>query len=118
MIHIINENWSLKESSNLFIDCNRVYAYIKMKKLKPEAIDINLIAHKDIKNISKDSLRYIRANIDLPGIVVKGMENPFMKEYRMIDGRHRLLKNIEAGKKIISSYVLHREEILKFVHLL
>lgn len=118
MIHIMNEDWSLKEASNLFVDCNRVYSYISMKKLLPEMIDIDLIAHKDIKNISKNSLRYIHANTNLPGIVVRGMENPFMKEYRMIDGRHRLLKVLEEGKKMFNSYVLHREEILKFVHLL
>lgn len=118
MIHIIDEDWSLQGSSNLFVDCARVYSYIKMKKLLPETIDIDLIAHKDVKSISRDSLRYIRADLDLPGIVAKGMENPFMKEYRMIDGRHRLVKAIEQGKKEFNSYVLCREEIIKFVQLL
>jgi len=38
--------------------------------------------------------RYINANIDIPGIVVRNASNPSNKEYRMIDGTHRTAKRI------------------------
>jgi len=119
MIHIMNESWKLKDTNlNLFIDCKEVYSYIKMKNFEPKQIDPIVIAYKPLTNICKSSIRYVKADINLPGIVVKDMENPFTKEYRMIDGRHRLLKSIDLGKKKFNSYVLEREEILKFVRIL
>jgi hypothetical protein len=115
----MSESWNLKDAnSNLFINCKEVYSYIKMKSFQPKEIKTNLIAHKPISNICRSSIRYINADINMPGIVVNGMENPLMKEYRMIDGRHRLLKSIDLGKEKFNSYVLNREEILKFVRIL
>jgi hypothetical protein len=119
MIHILSDSWKLKGAdSNLFIDCKEVYSYIRMKKFDPKEIDSYEIAHKPIVDICRNSIRYINADINMPGIVAKNMENPFMKEYRMIDGRHRLLKTIDLGKRNFNSYVLDREEILKFVRIL
>ena len=110
-------DWAI-HSQSLIIDCNRLYSFVRMKKLEPLEIPIDMIAHKEIDSISVDSIRYIRANTSLPGIVAESMENPFMKKYRMIDGRHRLLKTLNSGKRKFNAYVLCREDILKFVRLL
>jgi hypothetical protein len=43
------------------------------------------------------------------------MENPKGKQYRLIDGRHRILKHINNGVFNLKAYVLDKQDILKFV---
>ena len=114
MIHVMEDEWAI-HSQPLIIDCSKLYAFAKMKKLEPLEIPIDMIAHKELHSISNDSIRYLRADINLPGIVVKDMKNPFMKKYRMIDGRHRLKKYFEYGMHHFTAYVISSEDAMKFV---
>lgn len=105
--------WKIPGSPDMEIDCCEVYSYINFKLIQPEEIDINLISYKPLK-IDREDSRFITANLNYPGIIVNGMHNPHNKQYRMIDGRHRLLKTIDSGKQTFYTYVLNPQEIKKF----
>lgn len=114
MKHIMTGEWKIPGSPDMMIDCCEVIQYINFKNIKSKEIDINEISHKPLDCIDQEDSRYILANINFPGIVVNGMHNPHNKQYRMIDGRHRLLKTINIGKKTFCTYVLDPIEIKKF----
>lgn len=107
-------DWKLPGSPDMMIDSCEVIQYINFKKIKPQYIDIKDISHKPLKTIDQENSRYILANINFPGIVVNGMHNPHNKQYRMIDGRHRLLKTINNGSEEFYTFVLNPVEIKKF----
>jgi hypothetical protein len=113
MIHVMDGEWSI-HSQPLIINCRSLYSFISMKGIEPTEIHIDMIAHKELESISLDSIRYLRANTNLPGIVAKNMQNPHMKEYRMLDGRHRLKKSLEHGMKSFTAYVITPEDAMKF----
>ena len=114
MIHIMDGEWATL-GTKTSIDCSVVYSWINLKKLKPQSINIADIGHKPTDKIEQKDSRYINANLDLPGIVVKGMSNPLGKPYRMIDGRHRLLKAQNSGRSNIRVYVIEEHQALKFI---
>jgi len=112
MKHIMTGEWKLDNTPNMFIDVLQVIPYIQVKQIQPTVIDIADISHKELDSIDTTEARYITANINYPAIVVEGMQNPHNKPYRMIDGRHRLLKQI--NNKTINAYVLTEADISKF----
>jgi len=114
MIHILEGDWAICGQS-LAIDCSRIYSWVKIKNLEPQVINIDEIGYKPTSTIEKQDSRYVNADIDLPGIVVKGMQNPDKKPYRMMDGRHRLLKAKNSGKSVLLVYVLEEKQALKFI---
>ena len=97
------------------IDCSKVYEWIRLKNIDPISINIDDIGHKTTRTIETKDSRYKQADIDLAGIVVKGMKNPADKPYRMIDGRHRLLKAKNSGRSYMKVYVMIEEQVLKFI---
>ena len=111
----MSDDWKVL-NVNSYVDCRDVYRFIKMKKYQHGSIDINKIAYKPLDNISCKSQRYISATTCLPGIVVDGMENPFNKQYRLIDGRHRLLKSMNLDTSF-NVYVITVSEVFKFIQL-
>jgi hypothetical protein len=115
MIHIMDGVWKIGASEDLIINCGEIYNYIKFKEMSYELIEIDLIGHKELQSISTNDHRYVNANTDLPGILVNNMENPRNKKYRLIDGRHRLLKTINSDLTKFKAYVLERDEAMKFV---
>jgi len=115
MIHEICDDWSIGEHNNSIIDCKKVYKWIEENNLEPEFIDLNDIAYKPLKFIVQNSKRYIDADIDMPGIIVANMQNPLDKPYRMIDGRHRLLKSLSYIKTDILFYVVQYKDIVQFI---
>jgi hypothetical protein len=56
------------------------------------------------------------ANTNYP-MIVSQMNNPYGKKYRLIDGRHRIHKLIDGGKKEGLFYEVPMEFILKNVKL-
>ena len=116
MIHWLVDDWSINEI-NAYIDCKEVYDWAKYKRMVPEMIMISDIAYVSLNDpkIYQEGSRYINAEISLPGIVVKGMENPNYKPYRMIDGRHRILKSLNNNIMEVKVYVLERYQALKFI---
>lgn len=114
MIHEMSGPWAISDV-NTFIPALEVYSWIERRKIKPKEIEVSDIGYKPTSNILLSSPRYLRADTALPVILVKGMKNPSKKAYRMIDGRHRLLKVMNSGSPKIISYVIDEEDILRFV---
>lgn len=91
MKHVFEKDWVISGYGETnFILCNRLYNWCKAKKITPIEINIDHIAAKPFES-GYCKIRYENADISLPGIVSK-ISNPMNKKYRLIDGRHRLLK--------------------------
>lgn len=114
MRHWLVDDWSINEL-NAYIDCKELYDWAKYKRMVPETVLISDIGYVSLNDIDQKGSRYINAEISLPGIVVKGMENPHYKPYRMIDGRHRILKSLNNNIMDVKVYVLERDQALKFI---
>lgn len=114
MIHDMSGPWAISDV-NTFIPALEVYSWIERRKIKPKQIRVSDIGHKPTSNILLSSHRYIQADTSMPVILAEGMENPMSKPYRMIDGRHRMLKAINNGSFSILSYVVSEADILRFV---
>jgi hypothetical protein len=115
MIHIIDHNWPIDDISSAYIDCRKLFALIKFKKILSVFIDIDSIGYKSIDSISETDIRYRCANIQYPCIVTENVQNPMNKQYRLIDGRHRLMKQIRAGVNKVECYILDKDDLMKFV---
>ena len=62
-----------------------------------------------------DGKFYKRADIDYPPILLKGTLNHYNKKYRMIDGKHRIMKMISMGLSKSSFYVLELNDIIEYL---
>lgn len=111
-------DWQLQGKPEMVIDIPKVIQLINYRKLEPVELDIDCIAYKELDSIDTKEARYIVANTNYAGIVVEGMENPYNKKYRLIDGRHRLLKTLKANKDTFKVYVLQTKDIDKFYQVL
>tara|TARA_B110000967_G_scaffold207406_1_gene256685 strand:+ start:11756 stop:12112 length:357 start_codon:yes stop_codon:yes gene_type:complete len=114
MIHVMEDEWAVLDIDTI-IDCADVYSWVYYKRLTPQPVMIKDVGHKPTTSIKKEDARYLNAKLSLPGVVVKNMDNPDGKPYRMIDGRHRLLKAQNSGRTSMLVYVLNQEQILKFI---
>ncbi len=56
--------------------------------------------------------RYNACNINFPGILTIG-QNPYNCKYRMIDGKHRIIKMTNMGIKESIFYIIDYETFLK-----
>ena len=61
-----------------------------------------------------DGIAYKRVDIDYPPILVRGASNHFNKLYRMIDGRHRMMKMILNGLSESLFYILDLDDIKEY----
>ena len=115
MIHVMDGEFQVFDKVT-YIDCKPLYVVIDLFDVQAEDIEIKDIFHKELESIDTESERYINADLDYPCIVIEDMSNPNNKKYRMIDGRHRLLKTIqEEQEDTIECYVLYFEQIRKFI---
>ena len=114
MRHWLVDEWSI-DGLTAYIDCKELYDWAKYKKTNIETVLISDIGYVPLEDIDQEGNRYINADITLPCLVVKGIENPYHKPYRMIDGRHRLLKSANENIMEIKAYVLGRSQALKFI---
>ena len=117
-MHIMDGSWRLKGCPEMYLDTQRIIDLIEFRDAVPICLDLDQIAYKEIDSIDINDSRYIAANTKFPGIVVKGMQNPYNKEYRLIDGRHRLLKTINQGKTKMNVYVLSESDVMQFCNYL
>jgi hypothetical protein len=60
---------------------------------------------------------YAYKNCDptIPGIVAYNLSNPFDNKYRMLDGRHRIMRHLFDGKTESEFYVFDFNEIKNFI---
>jgi hypothetical protein len=94
---------------------SRLFPVIKEKSLSSVILKMDDFSFKPINNIDINSVRYINADINYPLIGVEGMKNPENKKIRMIDGRHRLLKQINEGKTDFLFYILPFDVVKSFI---
>jgi hypothetical protein len=113
MIHLLEGEWAITKDL-LKVDCKNLYSLIKLRKLVSQEINVSSIGYKELDSIDKENVRYKLADCSYP-IIVATMENPKGKQYRLIDGRHRILKHINNGVFNLKAYVLDKQDILKFV---
>ena len=59
--------------------------------------------------------RYRQADPRYPGFVVEGLANPWNKPYRLIDGRRRLHKMLQAGLASGPFLVFQMDDITPYV---
>lgn len=114
--HIMEGMWALPGEPTICINIREVIDLIKLRQLTSRCIKIGDIAFKDLSVICTKSSRYLKANTTYPVIVVKDMVNPFNKPYRLIDGRHRLLKYKNKNEDFINAYVLNQNDIKRFFY--
>ena len=103
---------------------------IHLKDLEPYLTEDNLqtIKHEEIgwkgrhltEGIEEDCLccngnRYKTCDIKYPGILSLGAPNHYSKKYRMIDGKHRMMKMRKLGITESLFYVLAFEDLKKFI---
>jgi hypothetical protein len=112
--HIFENDWIISGYNETnFILCDRLYSWCKAKKITPIAINIDQIAAKPFET-GYCTIRYENADISLPGIVSK-MPNPMNKTYRLIDGRHRLLKLSNLNFDTMLFYDIPINVIYRFI---
>ena len=59
--------------------------------------------------------KYHAADPSYPGIVLKNAVNPFDNKYRMVDGRHRIMKLLNQGETSSQYYVLDYDEVKDYI---
>lgn len=111
----MEDDWEIQSIGRSKIVTSNLYPLIKYRKLNPVELHIDEFAYKPLSAIETNSVRYKLADIDYPLFAVDGMENPYNKKYRMIDGRHRLLKQINLGKDTFLFYVLSYDDIKHYI---
>ena len=112
----MEDEWEIQGIGPAQIITSNLYPIIKYKKLNPIELHIDEFAYKPLSTIETNSVRYKLANIDYPLFAIEGMENPYNKKYRMIDGRHRLLKQINLGKDKFLFYIFQYNEIKHYIN--
>lgn len=110
----MNGDWSVLEV-DAYVDCRSLYALVETRKLQPQTVLIHDIDYKPLSDIQQTQGRYIRADIDLPVLVCPDMPTPNDRPYRMLDGRHRLLKAKTLGNTTVQAYVVLQEDVMKFI---
>jgi hypothetical protein len=118
MIHEMANEWAISGLPNMKVNCTNLIRLIKYRNLLPVELYISDIARKELESIDIDGIRYTIADMKYPIIVAEGMENPYNLPFRLIDGRHRILKHLYLNKKTVHSYVLTKNDILSFAELM
>ena len=59
--------------------------------------------------------RYRKCDPSIPGIISYNCPNPYDNKYRMLDGRHRIMRLLFEGKTESKFYVFDFNEIKKFI---
>ena len=107
----MEDEWEIKNIGPAKIITSNLYPLIKYKKLNPIKLHLDEFAYKPLEEIETNGVRYKLADISYPLFAIEGMENPYNKKYRMIDGRHRLLKQIILGHDTFLFYIFHYNDI-------
>ncbi len=114
MIHVMQDEFQIYDMPTI-LNCEYIFNIIEDRNLKSEKIFINDIFHKELDSIKLNNRRYIAADTSYPCILLNDLSNPENKKYRMIDGRHRLLKTLLQGKNFINGYVLSFADVEPFI---
>ena len=58
---------------------------------------------------------YLKCDPSIPGIIAYNCPNPYNNKYRMLDGRHRLMRHLFEGKTESKFYVFDFNKIKHFM---
>lgn len=112
MKHWFIEEWKINNKAG-YIDCKKLFDYVKIYKILPESIDFSQISYKKLGNLDRELPRYKLANIKYP-MIVSQLSNPDGLPYRLIDGRHRIDKLMSNGNNSALFYIIPAETVLNF----
>ena len=117
-MHIMKSDFQLYDCVTS-IDMAEVFKKIKNENIQSEFIRIDDIHYKNISNINTSSIRYIEADISYPVVLIEGlsMYNKDNKKYRMIDGRHRLLKLLNDNIAWVKAYIIPFSDIEPLINI-
>ena len=59
---------------------------------------------------------YRKCDPSVPGLIAYNCPNPYDNKYRMLDGRHRIMRLLLEGKTKSKFYVFDFNEIKKFIY--
>lgn len=106
--------WALPGRPFTTLLMNELADFLVAKRRKPCVVRLARIYAKPRDYTGRDDFcgeRYEQADPSHPGFVVRGMPNPDNLPYRMVDGRRRLHKLRQQGRRTSLFYVFDYEEI-------
>lgn len=117
--HTMHGDWALPGIPYSYLNVKLMWRTIHRDR-KPVFVTFDSICVKPgdyygFDSTAEDSERYQKADPKHPGILVKGMPNPKNLPYRMVDGRHRLVKMKRQGVTVGRFYVFTYEEADPFI---
>ena len=89
----------------------------RSQKRKSKSIWIKDIAIKSLDSIPDNPSEYEYVNPKIPIIVVEGLQNKDNKKYRLLDGRHRILKTLKRDRAAINAHVFSFDEIEPYIEI-
>lgn len=110
---ICGNEWTMPTLNPKFtyrLDLTPIFDLVKNEE--PVLVDFIDIAHNDMFTFETTTKRFKRADTNYPGILIDGLVNVNNLRYRMIDGRHRIIKMKMAGETQSLFYILHFTEII------
>lgn len=111
----MEDDWEYPGIGRSKIHIPTIWRLIDYKNISPTIIDISTIAYKPISNIDISGSRFKTVDISYPIIAVRNMHNPYGREYRVIDGRHRILHHILQKNMNFNCYILELDDITPFI---
>ena len=116
-------NWEYNNQKRTVLDLSSVYANmltddrLKIIKLKEIAWRGK---HHFPYNLGENCYccggeAYRKCDPTIPGIIAFNCPNPFDNKYRMLDGRHRMMRHLFDGKTESEFYVFDFDEIKNFM---
>lgn len=114
MMHVAKREWRIIGCRDRSINVYSLYKAAKHFGTPPVNVRIEQIAHKPLGSIDVAHSRYKEADPSQPVLLVDGLDNPLNRRYRMVDGRHRLLKVLNGGGMSIPAFVFSVEEFFKY----
>jgi hypothetical protein len=112
MKHWFIDEWKVNNKVG-YVDCKKLFDYIKIYKITPELISFSQISYKKLVDLDRELPRYKLANTKYP-MIVSQLPNPNGLPYRLIDGRHRLDKLLLNGINSAFFYVIPVKTVLNF----
>ncbi len=118
-------DWTIKNQKEeiLFIRLSNLKPFLTKNRIKTVNFDdiayksFNLDRSKTHENCCCcEGVRFFDCDVDYLGILLEGEEyNSFGKKYRMLDGKHRMMKLKDMSKTEYDFYVLCYDEVKKYM---
>ena len=120
---IFSGNWEYDNQENKILDLKYINNNL-LSKDRLQIIKLKEIAwrgkHHFPYNVGENCIccrgkAYINCDPSIPGIIAYNCPNPYDNKYRMLDGRHRIMRLLFEGKTESQFYVFDFNEIKHFI---